>query len=640
MADDIKIGLDVEIDEQKIRRANASLDTLKSNLGGVENEVKRLDASGSRLSNAMREVDVSFEKAAANGVRDLRNELAKTGESFDDAGRAAGRFGDKVQASTSSSLRADIGGIGDVETAGRAIGGGLGALGFTQADRAIAVASELPATIEAVGQLKQAIGKDMKLAFDALKNSIGGAGIGLIGATVALGVAYALASSATAKRTAEITTEIQEKQKIFALEATQTRAQILDRLNQLAIERDIAVQQRERAAGAVENAREEAANQNIFLRNAIKLGDQLNISDSSVEALRDELERTTAEANRLTIEHSNLTEALSSEAVAINTLNENAKQANREREEELRAINENTIAKQQAHITTQALAEEEERLHQTRKRDFNRQGDARRGAETEARLQRLGALRDQIAKTEEASAERIAQIAERLQNRISDIASAAATQKAETISGAEDARNEAARKGSQSRIEIEETLQETLSRIQRQFGNTEIDARQNRNTVAFDQAKRGAIAAEADAQDTRRKGIRDVERNIAERIRLIDKGEVKKLRIISERAKQQITLATRAANIARNQEVQRANSIITLRHQAIAAELNITRQGVTAIVRTMQDIFSRAIGDLNRAANSSSKSSKKRGGKSIKKSSAFDAASIARMRSGITSRSF
>ncbi len=534
----------------------------------------------SRLSNEFDELRLEMLQAA-DAAEKLDSSLDQAARQRKISGVAGG-----------SSLRADIGGIGDVETAGRAIGGGLGALGFSQADRAIAVVSELPATIEAVGQLKQAIGKDMKLAFDALKNSIGGAGLGLIGATVALGVAYALASKATAKRTAAITTELQERQKIFALEATQTRAQILDRLNQLAVERDIAVQQRERAAAAVEDARQFAANQNIFLRNAIKLGDQLNISDSAIEALRAELERTSTEANRLTIEHENLTEALNSEAVAVNTLNETAKQANREREAELKAINENTIAKQQQHVITQALAEEEARLHDVRKRDFNRASEQRREAEAakefaknfnifQAAAEKFAKLQEEISKIQAATAEKIAAI----QSRLNEQRIEAQRKFAEDLATAQ-------RAFAERRLKIQETFQDALFRIQRQFSRSQQTAVGERDALAAHNAALAASDQQEDANRQRDTALRDQGRAEVERLRILRQSLDRQLRTQAAAAARQIRTA-----------IQAAQAQIAIRQQQMQAETAIMAQFAVSGVRSVQLFVAGALGALGALAS-------------------------------------
>ena len=549
----------------------------------IANQLNRTNAEQktgvSRLSNEFDELRLEMLQAA-DAAEKLDNSLDQAARQRKISGVAGG-----------GSLRADIGGIGDIETAGRALGGGLGAAGFTQADRAIATFSELPASIEAIGQLKQAVGKDMKLAFNSLKNSIGASGLGLIGATVALTAAYALAARATAKRTAEITTELQERQKIFALEATQTRAQILDRLNQLAVERDIAVQQREVAADAVAASREAVANQNIFLRSAIKLGDTLNISDSSMQALRDELERTSTEANRLRIEHENLTEALSSEAVAVNSLQENQKQANREREAELQLVNQNTIAKQQQHVITQALAEEEERLHDVRKRDFNRANEQRREAEAAkefeknfniflAAAEKFAKLQEEISKIQAATAEKIAAI----QSRLNEQRIEAQRKFAEDWATAQ-------RAFAERRLKIREAFQDAMFRIQRQFARSQQTAVGERDALAAHNAATAAADQQEDATRQRDTALRDQRRAEVERLRILRQSLERQLRTQAAAAARQIRTA-----------IQSAQAQIAIRQQQMQAETAIMAQFAVSGVRSVQQFVAGALGALGALA--------------------------------------
>ncbi len=628
-----------ETDRNSLRRTLRGFADLEK---GVD-QFKRAEIESARVSqqlsrsNAEQKTGVS---RLANEFDELRGEMlqaADAAERLDTSLDQAARQRKISGVAGGSSLRADIGGIGDVETAGRAIGGGLGALGFTQADRAIAVFSELPATIEAVGQLKQAIGKDMKLAFDALKNSIGGAGLGLIGATVALAAAYALASSATAKQKEAKDGELEARNEFARIVRTQTSEQIQERLAEIAVEQEIIQAQKQRAAFALANAQAAREAQGILLQDAIQLADALNISDAALDALKIEAERTANEVGKLATEAEVLGEALGSPILAARELSAQFGEAGPAFKAELKKLLKDgllgsTIDPREFDFLRQlalGLAEPAEgqieiadrlkaalgadTLARTLEADViqvaNRQleisrenRDLEKRAARQAEEEATAAAAKQAAKNfniAQSAAKKFAKLQEEISKiqeatsvKLVQIASALAAKRIEAAIKLEQSLETARRVFAERRLKIQETFQDALFRAQRQFSRSQQTAVGERDALAAHNAALAASDQQEDANRQRDTALRDQRRAEVERLRILRQSLDRQLRTQAAAAARQIRTA-----------IQAAQAQIAIRQQQMQAETAIMAQFAVSGVRSVQLFVAGALGALGALAS-------------------------------------
>jgi hypothetical protein len=593
------------------------------------------------------------------GISRLKAEMTDFERLLLETAQAADRLGDELDDATKPrSLRADIGGIGDIETASRAVGGGLGAAGFRQAEIGVAIASEIPASIEAIGQLKQALGKDLKLAFDALKNAIGGAGLGLIGATVALVGAYTLASRATAKAKQALAEELEARNEFARIVRTQTGDEIRDRLQEIAIEQEIAEAQRKRAADALNAANFQTEAQGTLLEGAIRLGDALNISDSQLDALKIEFERTSEAANTLTTEHESLTKALTDQRIVaqdlasqfgevgpalkaeLKTLIEEGffgpeltpeiarigqrialtgSEANPEvgarlqaaRAEDIRARDEEATAVSAAAKHIQLLRVERERetdaiAFAASKRDFNRASEQARQAEAakeadqnfnliQRAAEKFAKIQEDIARIQTATSAKLAAIRDRLNEQRIE----AQRKFAEDFATAQ-------RAFAERRLKIQETFHEASFRIQRQFSRSNLQAIGERDALAAFQARIAASDQQDDAKRARDRSLRETGRAERERERLLRQALTRQLRTQAQAAQRQIRTT-----------IQAAQAQIAIRQQQARAELAVMNQFAVQGVRSVQQFVAGALGALGALASSRRTSTSSRSVKQI-----------------------
>ena len=636
-----------EIDRNSLRKTQRGFADLRKNVdqfaraeiesARVSLQLTRSNAEQktgvTRLSNEFDELRLEMLQAS-DAAEKLDRSLDQTARQRKVAGIAGGRGG--------GSLRADIGGIGDIETASRAVGGGLGAAGFRQAEVGIAIASEIPASIEAIGQLKQALGKDLKLAFDALKGAIGGAGLGLIGATVALVGAYTLASRATAKATQALAQELEARNEFDRIVRTQTSDQIRERLQEIAIEEEIAEAQRKRAADALNAARAETEAQGTLLEGAIRLADALNISDSQLDALKIEFERTSEIVGTLTTEQENLTRALTSQVVAARDLAAQFGEIGPAFKAELKALVEEgffgseltadiarigqniarggggggedpaLVARLQAalaedirlrseeqtaisaaakHIEalrTQRERETEAVLQAQRKRDFNRRNQQAREAEAAKEAEKnfniLTRATEKFSKLQEDIARIQTATSEKLaaiRDRLNEQRIEAQRKFAEDLATAQ-------RAFAERRLKIQETFQDAMERIQRQFSRSTLQAIGERDALS---AHNAAVAAKDQQQDT----TRQRDRSLREQAR----AEVERNRILRQSLDRQLRTQLQAAARQIRTAIQSAQRQIAIRQQQMQVEAAIMAQFAASGVRSVQQFVAGALGALS-----------------------------------------
>jgi len=636
-----------EVDRNSLRKTLRGFGDLRKSV----DQFARAEIESARVANQLNRTNAEQKTGVSrlsNEFDELRREMLQASDAADKLDSSldqAARQRKLSGVAGGGSLRADIGGIGDVETAGRAIGGGLGAAGFTQADRAIATFSELPATIEAVGQLKQALGKDMKLAFDSLKNSIGGAGLGLIGATVALAAAYALASRATAKAKQALAEELEARNEFARIIRTQTSEQIQDRLQEIAIEQEISEAQRTRAEEALKASERQTESLGFLGEGIVRLSDAVNISDSTLDALQAEFDRTSEATSKLTVEQNVLTEALEAQARAARDVSHDFSELGPEFKAAVQDMlgdafesNDEAVAFAQSILATgkdlfgnavdqdiidqltvargadlearaaerdaiklstnsiailrrQREEETEAVLHAQQKRDLARRNQAAREAEAAKQAEQSFNIFQAAAEKFAKLQQQIVQIQQAASAKLAQIASALAAKRAEAAIKFEQALETAAIAGAEARLRIQETLQDAQRRLMRTFNRANLNSIGERDALANLMARQQRDDSEDDAQQAASRASEQQRRAEVERLRIIRQGNANALRTMAQAAQRQAQLA-----------IQAAQTQIAIRQQQMQAETAIMAQFAVSGVRSIQQFVAGALGALGALA--------------------------------------
>jgi len=638
--DDIKIGLDIAVDQRTIKQAEQALDRLRIRVAQTEAATGQLDNEGRKQISTLQKQVSGYKQAAAamdrlsDNTDAVTSSLRRQGEEFDRISKQQQLAGDFQSNLGATRGLAGLAGAGGAST-------GLDAVG------------ELGVLSEELPRLKVAIKGMPETIRSAVDELGGGLRVGLVG-----GIAVVTAAIVLFRKRAEEAKQAQieiitAEQEVADFARTASDEAIRARLDEINADIESARFRKEDDESRLAAQQAQISSQNRSVESIQRFNDALGTQDIGLDSIKDKLAEETAEVERLEAAHAELTgilerqrtgigergataEARDSQAF-VDGMREILKRRSLELGQELLPITDEQIRSMDAQgqvvndlleriIQMRSAAEAAEDAESKRfalilsnrektaakleeaERAEQERADARlsREKEFEQATERVATIREQITKLELNSANRIKKLNEDLTRRESSITTTRDDAISEAGRTAENARTEAARKAGLDRVKAEQDTAKALERIQRQFGNTRIDAIQDRDAVALDAAKRQRIESLKSEKDQGRDRLREIDRQFSEQTRVIDKRLREQTRLARKRADQQLKIARDAAGrtirleqeklqIERNLGRRRVLETIAATEQSnliLAQGYNIANQQAANFVRNLIAQFS------------------------------------------------
>lgn len=210
--------------------------------------------------------------------------------------------------------------------------------------------------------------------------------------------------------------------------------------------------------------------------------------------------------------------------------------------------------------------------------------------------QAIGELKDEFARA-------ISEINIRLREQLAEAERDRAMAVSEARREAGIAEAEAVREAGLERAEIERQSQLRIKQILRQSKFDEENAIQDRNAVALDAARRRRDQEVATENENRREQLRQLDQNLREQLRTIRRRLNEQLRTIDQRYQEQVRRAILAAQNSIRIETERYNRELAIKQQALAAVLNIERNGATQTLSVHGQYWQGAIQLATNAVN-------------------------------------
>jgi uncharacterized coiled-coil DUF342 family protein len=212
----IEVELALTADERSAKKAEREVEKLIKSLEDLRKQAVKTD-NQSQLKNIDKNIAALRKSGAA--ASDAASDFLKLSDSL--------KIADERFSQTSRQVAL----AGDVESGARTVGGALGAFGATGAERGIAQVSEIPAVIEALPRLKEAL-VGLPQTAKAAASALGTKGIGLAAVIVTLSVTVAKVANDIAKQSEIIGGKIEAQAEFFDVLIKGTEEDALARVEQ------------------------------------------------------------------------------------------------------------------------------------------------------------------------------------------------------------------------------------------------------------------------------------------------------------------------------------------------------------------------------------------------------------------------